>query len=326
MRKRLLSWGVGALLFSVVGTMACSSGSTSQKTATGAPVPQAEAGQAYVDAICNSIAPCCQQNGFAYDQATCLANGPAFQAEFDKEVAKSVGKVYDAQKAGNCFAQLRVAVATCNPKSSDFDFEHSSECDGIFRGTVAPGGACTSSNECALAAGGEARCEKTSSSSGSPSTGRCIQLVPATEGVSCQSQTASTENVFGDCTYTNSETFFCDSRTSKCAKRLAVGESCFDEAGNVLYDGCLSSAFCNTVSKKCEAKVGPGGDCSTGSTNCLKGSYCDSSSKKCVALKKGGEACASEDGATCEHGCDTTTSKCRMNDISAKICAGKDLD
>ncbi|MBK6694535.1 MAG: hypothetical protein IPG50_20345 [Myxococcales bacterium] len=281
--------GVAGAALSLV-LIACSGGSGSGGgggvTATGSPVPADQIGKAYVQKLCAAIQPCCAQNGFADDFKTCEQGAAAVQAELDKERTEHPEYVYDAQKAGNCIAKMAAALSTCAPSKSAFDEDDDPDCEGLLRGNNTPGQSCKSSSDCGLGAY-RSTCFRQGTS---PSDeGVCIALKAPTEGDSCITTGVVPK---ADTTYAScgvDPTLQCDPETKAC-KKLVV---------KALGDACIGSGL-----------------------ECGSSAYCDSATKKCTARLKAGASCDPAATAACETRCDSDTKKCLTNEIRKKACAG----
>jgi hypothetical protein len=318
---------------SSIALLACSSGAGG--SIGGAPVAFDQLGKTYLEKVCAAIKPCCTENGFAEEFATCAQGASTLQAAFDEEKAKSPELVYDAQKAGNCIAKIASVLGTCDPKHSTVDVDHDPDCVGMLRGTKALGATCTSSEQCAL---GSARTQCVGASTVSDSQGHttseegiCIALkaVPG-EGDPCftYDEVPKADVVYASCE--SSDTFYCDRTTHTCKARGGPGASCEDKQGDFTSYSeqyCNKDSRCDAETRQCVARKAVGEACESSHSDCAATAYCDPTTNKCAALKAGGEACDDPQApsAACLHGCDSQTKKCRVNGVARDTCSG-DLD
>lgn len=238
--KRLIWRGMS---FSTLLVIAACSGSTdSGSGAAASPIPEDQLVRSYVAAVCDNIGSCCEVEGFAHDPNKCTELGLKELA--DELPNTSDGRVvYDANAAGACVRALAEAAKSCKPL-------YAAECDGVFKGTLAPGEACTLSIECAPAGAGEVSCDYESkvcvvSPRGGVGDG-CSQTCTETDsgGMECSGSGGSTggpEPGPSIC-YTN-DGVAC-SGDYKCTPLAGLGEPCF-------YDGCVEGATCGSAGVCC---------------------------------------------------------------------------
>ena len=96
--------------------------------------------------------------------------------------------------------------------------------------------------------------------------------------------------------------------SGSCAALAAVGASC----GYTL--DCVRSAFCDSGTDKCTARVAAGSPCPSGDDDqCLDGNYCASATKQCTAKGENGAAC-------------TTANMCLSSNCPSDTCQSNGLD
>ncbi len=291
--------------------VACTSGENNGKV-TGNPVPVNSFGAAYANAVCDAIVPCCQENGFENDVAKCKSTAAETQAKLDEYLAKTPSLHYDAQKAGNCLAQYHSIAAACG--KSEASVEDTVDCNTFLYGDVQLGGQCDDSVVCAPVAGGQTSCYSTTND-GASDAGVCVTYIVGDVGSNCGQPE---NNTVASCD-AKDDSLFCDYETKKCAKRVAVGDTCSTSNGN----SCVEGSYCDYNAKVCKKSnvVSGEADCTAIGNACDENSACDYKERKCVAKKAVGAACEPDnDYALCEYGCDSTANKCRANKISAKQC------
>ncbi len=192
------------------------------------------------------------------------------------------------------------------------------------KGTVSPGGACTSDGECAGRAGASAVCERVCESNG-PISG-CQIRTPAKLGESCTGTivlnsdgTTSTAYSFAYFFDTNmpppgelstcaqADALFCDVKSQKCAKLNVPGDACVGSYS------CDSTSYCGAT-QKCIASVAVGGSCQQNDVKaCVANAFCDGASGKCAAKLN--------DGAFC-----SANSSCASRSCNQSACGPRGLD
>lgn len=278
------------------------------------------------------------QCGFDADDASCEAS-VTFQSFFlltliaDSDTGKAT---YDGGAAASCADKIRNNSCTFTGTHGD----PNSPCNKIFTGTVATGGACFQSNECA----NNGVCPPTMSNCSQSSAccaGTCA--APPTRG-----QAGATCKRDGDCV----DNLYCGARdmqgVGKCTAFVTTaGATCdeFTACANPMYCNinfamtpptgtCKTPAahgatcdtndlvacvddhdFCDPVAKKCSAQLAVGMTCDPAASGpCVGYATCDATSKICVAFKKAGEACTSG-GVSCLNDlqCPTAGGTCALS-------------
>lgn len=290
---------------SLLALPACSSSSTGGGGGS-APIPQDQFVAQVGAAICDQIGPCCTSAGYTYDAAKCKE---ALTSSLQSQLADPLRK-YDSAAGGNCVAAAKAAAPKCFADASTLSFI--TACDNVVVGTVAAGGSCTSSGQCAVPAG---------ASGASCSNGKCVLQTRGKAGDACSATCTKASNGNTDCwsssgaptgnaTYCWIEDGVACGADFKCQAVAALGQPC-------TYGGCVATAYCGS-DQKCAARAGVGGACS-GSDTCVDGTYCGSDSK-CAAQKANGSTCTSSSECTSGH-CDSATKKCAAETIlSPEMC------
>ncbi len=245
------------------------------------------------------------------DTATCEASFELNSTGYMTLVAAANAKLvkYDGAEAASCvneFASQSCAYTGFQPNKND-------PCNKVFTGTVATGGACFVSQECA---GVGAVCNPTSASC-NPSTTCCpgtCAPAPAKMGVGGACQGSS------DC----NDGLYCSDKTQQCtAIATASGAAC--EA----LDGCANPMLCNencsTSTGTCYTPAARNATCDT--TQVLpcadERDYCDNTTKKCTQVVALGATCDSAgtgNGATCVAYASCTNGSCVENPKAGATC------
>lgn len=242
------------------------------------PTSRQEFASRYADLICPRLSPCCEATGKQNDVGACK--------RFIGLLSGTSNTTFNQAAADACLAAL--ADWSCTE-------EEPAVCDAVLSGTVAVGGNCDSTSDCAAPVQGGVTCH-VDYSSGRSAKGVCkLQPVPAAGQPCGPDSSTATEYFVCD----EDPAFYCDSGT--CTARSAIGQEC---AG---YTGCAPGAYCDTnVSPwTCTALAKVGESC--GGVGCVEGAYCDSGS--CAKKKPMGEPCQGYD--ECEGSCDTQSGKCQ---------------
>ncbi|MGZ3448254.1 MAG: hypothetical protein ACXVEF_01575 [Polyangiales bacterium] len=215
---------------------ACSSGGSGGGNAT--PLPEDDYCTRFVDEVCKIIVPCCAGISSPATDASCKSAYGA-QCQSDRDKAKSNGLAYDAQAAGNCVSAISSYVVDCKsrPASDPVSVALNAACDGVYAGTVANGGACTTSTQCAHPANAMVSCV----------AGKCLIQPRPKIGEDCGSTTA-----FVTC----EDGAFCDGTTKKCVALPAAGSPC------AAVSQCAVGTYCDAA-KVCQPKKPVGASCAS---------------------------------------------------------------
>lgn len=224
----------------------------------GGPVERSDLAARVAKLQCDSLGACCQRQGHVFDAERCKAR-LSFELE-DEFSENGPNTGYDAEAAAECLSGLHV---TCG-KIEDGD---SASCDRIFPGKLAPGTACTDSDDCRAPEGGSAYCD-----------GVCIVAVPTPHGklgeacaYTCQGDDCSGApgqvGAAAPVACYRSEGLYCAFRTAySCEPLVAVGQPCADGLA------CVEGAFCS-LEGLCTAPRANGAVCAS-SSECQSGA-CD---------------------------------------------------
>jgi hypothetical protein len=231
-----------------------------------APVPQSEFPTRFADLVCDSLANCCQSAGFAMDVTGCkqaqVARRSAALSMADPQKVE-----YDARAAGECLAAAR-SVIRCGQLES----VEAPACDDVLRGKLQLGEPCTESDECQPQPGEPyIRCASQGDDALSVCTTERGQEWPrGARGEAC-TMTCFDDDCSGiavpvpnlaggEAPFPRAEVacfrndgLYCERGT--CARTLAVGRACDDEAA------CSGNAFCDRDTRTCVTPRADGEPC-----------------------------------------------------------------
>ncbi|GAC1570274.1 MAG: hypothetical protein NVS3B20_01820 [Polyangiales bacterium] len=270
---------LAALIASSALLLACSSGNSVVGTpGSGPPVALNNYCQSVTDVYCPKVTQCCSAAGFTgTTDATCrTAVGQACAAEIATNQKR--GFTYDATAAGNCIASFPQLLDGCAEKTDAASKVASEVCKNIWKGNTAPGGACTTNNECAAPAGRTGYCIL-----GASSTGGGLCTLRPRLGEAC-STTGDSMTAISVC----EEGLHCTKVSARansyvCTTPAAKGEPCD-------FSSCTEGLNCDRSSHVCVDPIAIGGSC-TGFLTCVPNAYCDVDTKLCAATLADGVAC-----------------------------------
>jgi hypothetical protein len=239
------------------------------------------------------------------DRASCDTFVDLAQAKADIASGKTT---FDGTVAAMCLDTF----ADWDCKLSTIFAPRDLSCQQVSKGTVADGGLCNLSSQCAsglcktpLACDRDTTCCE----------GTCTPAaVPVGEGGACTGTTTVCERGL-----------FCDATAAAptCAKRVALGATCattsacleslfckraagatagtcapYPKRGEPCADSILacddSLDFCDPMTKTCLARLAVGTDCTAAPAGCVGYARCDGGTHKCRKKATAGEACVDE--------------------------------
>ena len=299
------------------------SGSSDGGAATVGPVSLDQYPQAFANALCDTIAPCCKAANVTYTESACKSSATD---SWTQSIAQSSAAHtrYDADAAGRCIAAIKQEVATCKAK----DDGALAACSSVFVGTIAAGGACTSAADCIA----PATCQTDPNAGGFNGAGVCTAPGAASHaqaGAPCANSCDDTSGADGVCTgnfgfampggscYV-SDGLFCASDTQVCVAFAKLGGAC-----SVSESGCVSGAYCNAGT--CVAQV-DSGPCDMFSDACSAKSYCDLG--QCFAKKADHFGCSTDaecaSGVCAQSGASTSQGTCGIPSVATpELCSGQ---
>jgi hypothetical protein len=273
------------------------------------------------------------------DMATCLTvvqEEPGYLQTLDADIAS--GKVvYDGVKANSCVSEYESILSSCNRSDDAALSALSPSCDKVLVGTVAAGGACFFSEECAgggscqatdtscsrtqmccagtclaepapIPVGGDCSAPQPNQSCAAGSYCNTAQsgssltcVVPSTvEGTPCTSSTLCANPMYCSIDPTTN--------MGTCKRAAATGAACDSSVGSLSCDAV--GDYCDTTTGKCTPRIAPGGTCDSAQYNCVGYATCVGTT--CVARPVAGQTCDPTNGPSCLGGldCDATTNKC----------------
>ena len=282
----------------VTGLAACSSSSGGKS-----------AQDTFADAFCAQFEPCCAGAAMPLDGVACHA-WVAQQAR---------GAVFDQAAGDACLAAMQA-----QPVGADFCTNlgptAGTLCTQVFKatsGSVPPGGACESSEDCLAPASGVAYCHvpidpKTGAQTGTPTCRQTVWGKPGDGPCIQEQQGAITKSSWPadkpvpDVAYSCDEGtgVFCDfGGTYTCTSFHAPGEPCTLDGDQCGPDGYCQESTDTSVTFQCVATLPAGSPCTQGSSQCGASATCSASST-CVAPQPEGSACTLPEQCSfqCLHG------------------------
>jgi hypothetical protein len=251
--------------------------------------------------------------GGAESQTACEST--AFVAE-SSDVQTVVAAVkrgtvkYDGDSARVCLDAITTDCA---------DLVEPDACDDVFRGTVAAGGVCVTSTECA----GGGRCLKSDSCTVSCCAGTCEAVgAPIAIGGACDilSSTPCVEGAYcgnnGTCTVRQPVGAPCQGALHECVEPAVClylpdgsSETCTvisSEPGAACVPGAnygcgRADETCNATASRCTKLAAPGANCQD-SKDCVSYAYCDDAAGTCKARPALGQACDNAASVYCVGG------------------------
>ncbi len=267
------------------------------------PEPQPSGGPIALDAFagefsklyCDRIFTCCDAaerdqvlellSPKPKDEQECATAFSLFFSFFLTEQKESVAEgrqTYDGAKAASCIAKTK---DTCVGLAGNDLLETDPECDAIFVGKVADGGACTNDEDCSAEG---SICKEDV----------CAPL--SAEGQPCEFSLDCQEGL---------ECAFGGPNSDKCVKPQPNGQMCSGSAE-------CESGYCDFVSNACAAKK-PNGEMCGGFDECESG-LCEMG--VCTPLSADGQPCMYDN--YCQSGaCDSTTMTCEPTEPEP-VCDG----
>jgi hypothetical protein len=304
-----------ALLLGLSAIAVGCGGSSENDDDDAGPVAADDFSQRFAVTYCSSIQACCQRFDEPFELSSCRDAVSGYLSGVFNVYFDNPRLVYDEAVAGDCIAAYGAVLSACTERSDAAE----DACDGLFRGTVEPGGACGESNECNRSAEQSASCESgvcvINDSSSSPYDGEPVGL-----GEPC-SATCEGDDEGGSCSGFGSA----DPNAGTClvSDGLVCGQSGTCEAVPQLGQPCAQYYYCEPGSYcgaagACQA-ASDTGPCTSDSA-CTTTSYCDYDLGQCTPLKADGALCDS--GNECLGG-DCEADRCRAWSVaSAAACAG----
>ena len=309
------NWAKATLGF-VLTTLfsACSS-----DTAAEGRVTQAHYPDAFAEAWCGAIAPCCEQGGAAYDPAQCRAKASE-AARATLAVRLGPSTAFDEGLAASCLRRLRLRLAQCRIEDA------SSACQLIFTGSAPLGAPCVngsacSSGYCALGEALSGVCSEAREEA--PRHGQQGDACVGSCGVpgSFECPDSGLPSATGPATYCYAaEGLYCafdpDAIESlTCQPYAALGASC--ELAT-----CTPGAFCDQGSCAAQQDSGPCGDTPE---ICSVFHYCDPDGQ-CQPQKPNASPCVS--GEECLSSSCGSAGRARGScdggsNLTAQACAGQ---
>jgi hypothetical protein len=252
-------------------------------------VPRERLQTELVHALCDNVKSCCTAVGRAFDVPGCFRQ---INQHYVVPLSSSM-TAYDPVEAGRCVRAVSLAAEACAAVDA-------TTCFDAFVGTVAAGGACQSSFDCAPGPGGYAVC---------PQDGHCVQVARGVLGAGCaftcidrEGGSPACKNSYG---VSNTVAVACHSNDGLVCITAANGTAtCRPSSTDCKQNptvSCAAGQTCDLVTGTCYTPAKLGASCAA--TPCDRAAYC--SGGVCVAVEPVGAACASDAecaSAKCESG------------------------
>jgi hypothetical protein len=243
--------------------------------------------EAFADSYCAEVTKCCAQASLRADGKAC-GETLAFAARGDS---------YSPQAGKACLAEVK-SQASAGTFCKNLNQSSASACDSVYgagSGSKQLGEDCNIDGDCAKSSDGDVTCA--SAYVNSTFIRKCQVLVPGKVGSTpCVGTRDGNDYLpYSDSNATDVATrgYVCNladgvqCRLGTCAALVAVGGSCD------LPSDCVRSAFCNSSTRLCAARVAVGSTCAGSSTSeCVEGYYCQDTSKQCTAKVANGGSCS----------------------------------
>jgi hypothetical protein len=254
-------------------------GSTLTPTVPTCPAgPEATAfAEAYAKSVCEGFASSCEAESLSYDASQCSDDVAAmFMAAVQDSCV-----TFDANATDQCLQVLR-DLASQHPAPRPMLELEMAGCAGAFSGTVAPGGWCNTSLDCAAPADGGAICKHDTNG-----TNRCIAVHFARDvGAACDPVGDPVEH---QCDLHAG--LYCNLVTSQCEPLGEVGGTCEQTFSSL--PSCVEGAACSSLGV-CELLGQPGDACGFAKAPCNERAWCDATTNTCVAYQALGDSCAQD--------------------------------
>src|SRR5260370_24638165 len=205
----------------------------------------------FVKATCDAIGACCASASlpFARDQCESSMTREAQHLLTDTNASR----VYDGAGAARCIDRATMLLSLCATSTLIADqMKHS--CEEVYAGTVAVGGACQSTKDCAQGSQGPAQCDVDATTMGTPLP-MCVVDPPGQLGEPCLGPAPIDPNVHFP-HLTCADGLYCGT-SGTCQSRVAVGGACIHD------DECIAT-WCDTTSPTsgmCAARLPNGSAC-----------------------------------------------------------------
>lgn len=283
--------------------------------------------KAFAKTVCGAVARCCEHQSYQLDLTQCERS---LQAGLAHELAEYDGLQvrFDADTADSCIADYANAACLEQP-TEDYDVKRN--CSAMFKGLVAPGGACEDTDECRVEGGRSAQCldgactldsEPAARGAEGEACGSTCETEIGGSGA-CEAAWAGFNDPAPDPTlpacFTNDGLQCAGSAGArKCQPLIAEGDSC---AGS--SQGCVAESFCDPETRVCQART-DSGPCGPESDACSANAACDLEAGQCVLV-------GSRDGTGCEEDGDCRSGYCNPSSVcqqpfSADFCSQPELN
>lgn len=261
----------------------------------------------FAKAYCESIAGCCEQEGFPTDTASCTSLVEMSTNLVLDQVMAGDRADYNAEAAELCIAQHRASLTACY--GEDKLMQIIDVCSGMFTGKVPIGGECTATEQCGTAQE-DVFCVAGICTTDSGLWSSHIAELGEGCSYSCWQQFAwdkmgticsevPTDASGGDCWL--SDNLYCSLTSGVCEQVARAGQPCAENTA------CVDGSICDAGT--C-ISASLGASCST-NQNCAETDYCNhmTESWTCSPRRENGDICESSTDCLSEN-CDCLDANC----------------
>ena len=240
---------------------------------------------------CKNLAPCCANEGFAYDEAACREAATRGMKEFAATFDRGLVKINSGAVRG-CLEAYGRALSLCTDENPDWVMWNpivnprlmpdpiKEACEPVLEGLQAESSPCEETHECAQPPENVATCFPT------PVGNRCFLDSWGTRaqlGEACEGNCDSERCLGGSATCSALDGLTC-SLDQVCVPFATLGETCPRSA-------CEPGTYCSNVGTcKAQYASGPCGNPPNGD-ECDASSYCDAMTRQCTPKLVDGSAC-----------------------------------
>jgi hypothetical protein len=319
------------------------------------PSSKEEFAQRAAEIVCANFQACCG------DSSALVPSGCREKALADAaDVVADPLIQYDPSAAADCLATIESETRGCRLATLSFEVQWE-PCNRAFVGTVARGGACTDTRQCALVDNGSVTCAADFDANANSNDMICLHYLAATRGTRGQACDCSMSNGKGCEQIWNAtaplddraacdaqDGLYCDIKNAICKSIGDLGQQC-----QLNYDSCRNGLFCGD-DETCQSDPQEGDSCvqqmaicganlrckngrcaqfpALGEQcdflldhRCATGSHCSAVSDTCVAPEPLGSPCWSDSDCIsghCNIGFDAGfAGNCIANPFSDELCA-----
>ncbi|MDX2051819.1 MAG: hypothetical protein SFV15_05460 [Polyangiaceae bacterium] len=267
-----------AVALPIVAILACGQGGPSSASATNMSVPTAgDFPKRFAAAACENVASCCAAGGVPFNDTGCRFTAEGTLTGIIAARTGSGRIILDPVAGEACLKAYSAALAGCTNEAAADLVEPA--CNKLFKGTVALGGQCSESAECAQTDTQVIQCDQglckvyTGPSFEEPPTAKfgeacsqsCVMITPhyrscaqagsvggspgtcwVEDGLTCSNGSCASVPKLGEaCTFFCATGAYCD--LGRCVPQRESGPC-------IQSDACAASAFCGITTNECTPK------------------------------------------------------------------------